>query len=123
MPPVADDRGERLLKLEESVSEIRTSTALTAQKVDHLVEKIDAGFTAVKEQLTAGAKRFEKIEEKNDTQEKAIAKLEEHEVARSSRWAMARKAAVPLLAAAAGVIAHAGGGWIWQFIAALFGGH
>ncbi len=122
--PVIDDHGERLRTLEGTVSEIKTDTALHAKGLEVITEKISEGFRAVNERLDKGAAQFETHEKRLDGHHDQLKKIEHQEDARHKRLVIVKKATLPLLAAAAGVIAHAGGGWIWQFLAALFGcGH
>jgi hypothetical protein len=119
--PVAEDHGERLRNLEESVGEIKISTALHAQSLAHLVEKIGDGFKAVNDRLDRGTSQFDAHEATIRTQQTEIAGLKVLEHNRASRWSTAKKAVLPLLAAAAGVLATRGGETIWAWITALVG--
>lgn len=105
---VIEDHGERIRTLESNLGEIKTSTALHAQGLEHLVEKIDSGFRAVNERLDRGATQFEDHEARIEAQGTVLAKLETVEAGRASRWGTVKKAILPLLAAGAGVLATKG---------------
>ncbi len=110
---VTEAHEERLQRLEVDMKEVVTATATTGVKMDHLVEKIDAGFATINQRMDEGKVRFEKHDE-------ALTKLQTTEDARASRWATVKKATLPLLAVAAGVIATKGGEHLWTWLISIF---
>lgn len=121
MPASHDDHSERLRNVEADVSEIKISSAVTTKSLEHIAEKITTGFAAVNDRLDKGAAQFEAHEARLDTQDKEIVKIQDVEKTRQSRLSVVKKAVLPLLAAAAGVVATKTGGMLWIWILSLLG--
>jgi aconitase B len=118
--PTLDDHGERLRTLEGGMAEIKTDTALCAQRLETIAEKINEGFKAVNDRLDRGADQFDAHEKRLDKHDSRLARADMAEAAKVKRWSLIKKIGVPLIGATAGAIASGGG--LWHWIAALFGG-
>lgn len=121
MPPVSsqvtEQHSERLMRLEDTVSEIRTTTALAAHTLANLATKIDEGFNQVNSRLNEGAQQFE-------AHEKAIEKLtaaeEAREKTRLARRSLAKKVIYACVGAAGGVLVTKGSETVWVWLTSLF---
>jgi hypothetical protein len=118
--PVTEIHEERLQRLETGMQNVVTSTALTSQKLDQLSDKISEGFITVNKALEKGAQQFDLHDAALSEQQAEIEKLKGVEAARIDRWSSIKKAALPLLAAAAGVIATKGGETFWNWLTVFF---
>lgn len=116
-----EDHGERLLRLEESVSDIKVSTALHTKSLADLAVKIDAGFSEVRTRLNEGTSRFDDHASDIEKLHEKTAALQKVESTRVKRWANAKKAVLPLLAAGAGVIVTKATELSWDKVVAFFG--
>ena len=111
--PMTEAHEERIQRLEGSMSEIKALTSASSVKMDYVIEKVDQGFKSVRDRLDEGAQRF-------DQHSSQITKLEAAEQGRTARWSFAKKAVLPLLGTAAGVVATRFGDSIWSALAQLF---
>lgn len=104
---------ERIQRLESSMQEVVASTTGTSVKVDHLVTMVKEGFASINARLDQGADQFKK-------HEADIGAIKAENQARAKRWATVKAAVLPLLAAAAAVVATKFGESVWTFLSALF---
>lgn len=127
-----EDHKDRLKGLEDDVTEIKVTTALATQSVANVMAKLDDGFRGLNEKLEdrhqqitrrldEGAQRFEAHADELKKHEQEIAGIKKIEAARNARWGVAKKAILPLLAGAAGVVATKSGEGAWSWLVKLLG--
>lgn len=110
---------ERIQRLETSMNQVAATTAAAAVKLDNLVDKCVEGFEKINNRLDRGAAQFDQHESMLNEQRLEISKIKENEAARAARWTTAKKAIIPLVAAAATVIASKFGESIWAWLKSI----
>lgn len=115
---VVEFQEERIQRLESGMQTVATTTALTDQKLDHLADTVKEGFMNINERLDRGAAQFDQQAADISKTKADVAQLQAAEHGRSRRWMSIKRAALPILAAAAGVIATKGGESLWTIVLA-----
>lgn len=110
---ITEAHEDRLQRLEGKMETVLVGQATTDVKLDTLVSKIDSGFSSISERLDKGEARFDKHDED-------IKLLKDAESSRATRWNFVKKAVLPLMAGAAGVIMTHFADSIWVWLSQLF---
>lgn len=118
--PITEIHEERIQRLEGSVQTLVVQGAESIIKMEHLAEKIEEGFQGINQKLDLGTEQFLAHATALGEHRADLNKLQEVEAARAARVSIVKKAALPLLAAAAGVLATKGGESIWLWLTSVF---
>jgi hypothetical protein len=117
---ITEAHEERIQRLEGSMQQVLVQTTATGMKLDHVAEKIAEGFEAMNARLDKGAHQFDLHEQALAEHKEQLSALRAAETARTKRWATTKKAALPLIATGAGVLATKFGEVLWTWISHLF---